>query len=46
MEECSSYRKAANTLESIVRDAVLSHEAIRQLVLAVPVSLLPLFDEG
>ncbi|KMY56522.1 UPF0236 family transposase-like protein, partial [Geobacillus stearothermophilus] len=37
--ECSSYRKAARTLESIVGYAVLSHEAIRQLVLEAPVSL-------
>ncbi|WP_237746949.1 ISLre2 family transposase [Geobacillus vulcani] len=37
--ECSSYRKAARTLEAIVGYAVLSHEAIRQLVLAAPVSL-------
>ncbi|WP_235597937.1 UPF0236 family transposase-like protein, partial [Geobacillus sp. B4113_201601] len=36
--ECSSYRKAARTLEAIVGYAVLSHEAIRQLVLAAPVS--------
>ncbi len=34
--ECSSYRKAARTLESIVGYAVLSHEAIRQLVLEGP----------
>ncbi|MBB6283884.1 hypothetical protein HNR34_002233 [Geobacillus subterraneus] len=39
--ECSSYRKAARTRESIVGDAVLSHEAIRQLVLEAPVSLHP-----
>ena len=37
--ECSSYRKAARTLESIVGYAVMSHEAIRQLVLEAPVSL-------
>ncbi|WP_231559879.1 ISLre2 family transposase [Geobacillus sp. FSL W8-0032] len=37
--ECSSYRKAARTLEAIVGYAVLSHEAIRQLVLAAPISL-------
>mgnify|MGYP001210681237 CR=1 len=31
--ECSSYRKAAQTLRRLVGYAVLSHEAIRQLVL-------------
>ncbi len=37
--ECSSYRKAARTLESIVGYAVMSHEAILQLVLEAHVSL-------
>jgi len=37
--ECSSYRKAARTLEKMVGYAVMSHEAIRQLVLEAQVSL-------